>query len=493
MPKNPLEQIRELLEQVGQDAEEKIESWLQMDSPKACREFEMAAAALGRKVQDGMTAVVLQERLGDPEFQAKTSAAARSVGKYRHGGQRSVEVSLLGGSSVVVDVDYLKPDRRGLPGPRRRSGKRGKGGSGLYPALVALGVIFGTTPALAAEVCNQVTESDSFRAGLAALSRHGINLGHKRTHKLVNDIGQRANEERHKWLKQVSKPENGPLAGKRVVVATDGGRLRERKPRRRGPVPKGRSRRRFDAPWRETKMLVIYTIDDQGRVENEFRPVYDGTLGDCEVLYTMLGAYLEALGAHAARELIVVGDGAEWIWNRTDALRKRLGLQPEQLIEVIDWYHAVEALDEVAKIPAKWSSKKRKQWMGKVKKLLYAGDIDALVEFIQKLAQGRRRKAVNSHVGYFRDNSQRMQYATFKKKNVPLGSGAVESMIRRVVNLRLKGNAKFWLAPNAEGMILFRSYLKAERLDDLLDWSFATIASWWPPAKAAAPSTPLAT
>ena len=85
-----------------------------------------------------------------------------------------------------------------------------------------------------------------------------------------------------------------------------------------------------------------------------------------------------------------------------------------------------------------------------------------------------------------------MQYASFKAINAPCGSGAVESMIRRVVNLRMKGNAKFWLAENAEIMLLLRSYLKAGRFDDLLDWSLAANASWWPPAIATAPVAPVA-
>lgn len=238
-------------------------------------------------------------------------------------------------------------------------------------------------------------------------------------------------------------------------------------------------------------MLVIYTIDEKGEVENEFRPVYDGTLGDCDEVFQMVGAYLEALGARDARELCVVGDGAEWLWNRTDALRERLGLRPEQMVEVIDWYHAVEVLHHIATIPAKWSSKRRAHWVTKAKKHLGTGDIDGLVQLIATLAKGRRAKAVRKHIGYFARNRKRMQYAAFKRACAPCGSGAVESMVRRVVNLRLKGNARFWLKDNAESMLLLRSYLKADRIDDLLDWFYARVASWWPPAVAAAPAAPV--
>ena len=79
-----------------------------------------------------------------------------------------------------------------------------------------------------------------------------------------------------------------------------------------------------------------------------------------------------------------------------------------------------------------------------------------------------------------------MQYASLKKAQRPCGSGAVESMVRRVINMRMKSNGAFWLEDNAEGMILLRSYLKAQRFDDLLDWSSAKAAAWWPENSAAA-------
>ena len=72
-----------------------------------------------------------------------------------------------------------------------------------------------------------------------------------------------------------------------------------------------------------------------------------------------------------------------------------------------------------------------------------------------------------------------MQYRSFVARHIPRGSGAIESAVRRIVNLRLKSNAKFWKKSNAEGMILLRSYLKAGRFDDLVDWSISRSASWW--------------
>ena len=393
-------------------------------------------------------------------------------------------VTLLGGKKVRLEVEYLKPNRR-KSRKKRRNGNRGKGGTGLYPVLAALGIWFGVTPALAGEVSRQVTDSDSVRTGRSALARRGIVIGHQRTLRIVNKTSQRATQQRQRWLESARKAEarSGPLAHRRVVVAIDGGRLRERRPARNGRRRAKTGHRSYDTPWREPKQLVIYVINSRtGAVERSFCPVYDATLGDCNDIFDMLAGYLKALGAHEASRLIVVGDGAKWVWERAQALAEKLGLPKHKLVEAVDWYHAVETLHTIADVPKRWSKAQRDSWIKRAKNALHKGNTDRVAEMIDELAVGRRAKEAGKHRDYFVRNHHRMQYATFKKKHLPLGSGAVESAVRRVINQRLKACGTFWLEDNAEGMLLLRSYLKCGRFDDLIDWSLATEAMWWPPA-----------
>jgi len=90
-----------------------------------------------------------------------------------------------------------------------------------------------------------------------------------------------------------------------------------------------------------------------------------------------------------------------------------------------------------------------------------------IVAEINKLARGRRAKSIQSHVNYFKGNADRMQYRSFRVLKLPIGSGVVESAIRRVINLRLKSPGKFWLHDNAEAVLHLRSYLKAGHWDQL--------------------------
>jgi hypothetical protein len=212
--------------------------------------MEQAIAGATRALSDQLTAHVLGHIVADPALQAQASAAARQAGRYRSRGKREVEVTLLGGGHVRLLVEYLKPDQRQSKG--RKKSKRGKGGSGLYPVLAVLGISLGVTPALVAEVCAQATDSDSLRAAKAALARRGIELGLRRSQRIVNQFSGRAVQQREQWLEQMrTQPaQAGPLRGKRIVVSMDGGRLRERRSSGRGRRRQATGRRRYDAPWR---------------------------------------------------------------------------------------------------------------------------------------------------------------------------------------------------------------------------------------------------
>jgi hypothetical protein len=66
-----------------------------------------------------------------------------------------------------------------------------------------------------------------------------------------------------------------------------------------------------------------------------------------------------------------------------------------------------------------------------------------------------------------------MQNDLVSAAGLPIGSGAMESAIRRVVNLRLKGASIYWLRENAEAMLLLRSFYKSGRWNMLRKLSFS--------------------
>lgn len=387
----------------------------------------------------------------------------------RHQGTRKTPVRFLSGVQLTIPTPYLSEDRRKLPGRRRGVGRRGKTGTGVYPALMLLGVIAQASPALASEVAKQTVRTASFEEAHEALSERGIRLNRKTVRQLALTVGGEALKQRQA---RVVAAENGEqfsdeFAGKRVVFSTDGGRIRMREGGKRGPKGK-KGRRRFRTPWREPKLVVAYIIDDEGKKVRSAVPLYDGTLGNADAAFKILLAELKLRGAQAAKEIVLTADGARWIWNRADELAKGLGLTPNQIVKVADFYHAVEHLTKIADLCASWSPAKRKQWVRRMRRHLKAGQLDAVLQATRDLCRGRNAKKIRVEVNYFATRRDFMRYDEFKARGIPLGSGAVESAIRRVVNLRLKGPSMFWRGPNAERMLHLRCYLKAGRWNELM-------------------------
>ena len=121
----------------------------------------------------------------------------------------------------------------------------------------------------------------------------------------------------------------------------------------------------------------------------------------------------------------------------------------------------MEHLGTVAALRKSWSAKERKAWIGKQRRLLLKGQVKQVVKAVQAVCRGRKSKAIATERDYFAQNRQRMAYSTLKALGLPIGSGAIESAVRRVINLRLKGPCIFWYRENAEKMLMLRSYYKA--------------------------------
>jgi hypothetical protein len=91
------------------------------------------------------------------------------------------------------------------------------------------------------------------------------------------------------------------------------------------------------------------------------------------------------------------------------------------------------------------------------------GEVAQVMTAVRDLCRGRHSKAIRKHRAYFIKHQHRMAYAQLLALKLPIGSGAIDSAVRRVVNLRLKGPSLFWCRASAEARLLWRSYYKAGR------------------------------
>ncbi len=313
------------------------------------------------------------------------------------------------------------------------------------------------TPAFASEVSLLAAMLGSLDEAQAVLADRGVELDTKTVRTIAYRYAARARLEQ-----QVDHAAfEDSVAGRRVVISSDGGRIRLRETKR-GPKTK-KGRRRYTGAWREPKVLIVYVVDAEGKREASFAPFIDATLKGPDVVFALLRTYLQRLAITQADHVLFIADGAPWIWKRVPLLVHALGLATAQVHELLDFYHAVQHLGQVAALRKDWSAKARRLWHTQQRRLLLRGEVEQVIAAVRAICRGRNSKAIRTHREYFIKNQSRMAYAKLMAMKLPIGSGAIESTVRRVVNLRLKGPSIFWCRASAEAILLLRSYYKAGR------------------------------
>jgi len=308
----------------------------------------------------------------------------------------------------------------------------------------------------------------SFQEASQVLKERGLKIDAKKIQEITKRYAQRIKIERQNQEIEITET----VAGCRVIISTDGGRIRIRKNKRGPKTKKGRSR--YTTKWKEPKLLIIYTVNEKGEKERCFYPFIEGTMKGPDAIFGLIKFYLLKLDITKADKILFVADGARWIWNRVPELVKELGLSPGQFYSLLDFYHAVEHLTKVADLKKGWKASERKKWIKKHRRLLLQGKVKEVISSVLSICRGRKSKKLLRERDYFVRNQKRMRYDVIAAIGLPIGSGAMESAIRRVVNLRLKGASIYWLIDTAEAMLLLRSFYKSGRWNMLKNQTFST-------------------
>jgi len=320
-----------------------------------------------------------------------------------------------------------------------------------------MSIFDGCSPKLASDVSEACAALCSLKEAQDMLAARGCSLDFKTIRNIVKRFAARAR----------FNQENGgcadamlDVADCRVVISVDGGRVRIRKNKKGAKTKKGR--KRYTADWREPKLFIIYVVGKDGRMDRKICPIMDASLNGPDSIFALLSFYLQRMNLGRASEVVFVADGARWIWDRAVPLLSGHGLKPEQIHFVLDFYHAVEHLSDLLELK-KWPQAERKNTLKKHRQLLLQGEADKVCDFVKSITKNSKSKEVVRERNYFLKNKDKMCYGQIAKMKLPIGSGAVESAIRRVINLRLKGPGIFWHEDTANEMLMLRCYYKAGR------------------------------
>jgi hypothetical protein len=231
------------------------------------------------------------------------------------------------------------------------------------------------------------------------------------------------------------------------------------------------------AHTREVKLGCVFT---QTTWDLEGYPIrapdsttYTGAVETAEEFGRRLYQEAGKRGWGRAQKQVVVGDGAEWIWNLA-------ALHFAGAIEIVDLYHARQHLWDLARSLYPQDEGKRKDWM-KVhqKRLLDKGKIEKLVGALRSIQSQNSEMAtkLRTEADYFQRNAQRMRYPQFRRQHLFVGSGVIEAGCKTVVASRLKRSGMFWTVRGANAILALRCSLLNGRFEDYWEDRQAAMAA----------------
>jgi len=207
------------------------------------------------------------------------------------------------------------------------------------------------------------------------------------------------------------------------------------------------------AKTREAKLGCIFTqttTDDKGDpVRDKNSTSYFGAIEPAEKFGERLYANTILRGMESAEQLVVIGDGAKWIWNLAS-------LHFPDAAQIVDLYHAKEHVWKIIKLLCS-DPDKQAELKSKCFKTLESGKVLELVRDIKAHpAAAAIADDIASETAYFIENADRMQYAMFKEKGWFVGSGVIEAGCKTVIGSRCKQSGMFWSLRGANAIIALR-------------------------------------
>lgn len=228
-----------------------------------------------------------------------------------------------------------------------------------------------------------------------------------------------------------------------VIVEMDGGMV----PLVESAVSCSDRRKGKKLHWKEAKLCLAHP-------QGSKTLAYGGTLqGDVRAAGQQLAACAARAGFGVGTEVHAVGDGAPWIADQVD---DQFGAQGRYLL---DFYHVCDYLGAAAKSIVS-DAAQQQGWMEEQKERLKTQRAGELLLILHRHLEGEEVKDSDAPVRqchrYLSQRREQLHYQEALARELPIGSGEIESAHRYIVQQRLKRPGAWWQAANAEHMLALR-------------------------------------
>jgi hypothetical protein len=331
---------------------------------------------------------------------------------------------------------------------------------GHYPADDALGVEGSATPALARLMCLVGADEPGYERAERHLKEvGGMEVSGRQIQRMVQRVGGDAQA----WQQREAQP--GDCTAAIMYVSGDGTGVRMRKEElqgRRGKQADG------SANTRQAYLGCVFTQhrrDEKGHPVRDWESTtYVSSFGAIDEFGPCLRQEAIRRGMGKVPQTVLLIDGA-------CGLEKMGQINFKDAIQIVDFYHALEHAGKVGEALLGKEHPERKRHQSRWAKGLLKNGVEKLIAEAREQCAGKSNaQAVEKELGYFLNNISRMQYGTFRKRGLFIGSGVVEAGCKTIIGSRCKQSGMFWSEFGAEKVLALRCISSSRRLGDF--WKY---------------------
>lgn len=214
--------------------------------------------------------------------------------------------------------------------------------------------------------------------------------------------------------------------------------------------------------WKENKLGIFFSEDDIYKRKNKSNVInhkeFVSYLGNVDTFRILLFAKAVELEYWKYKNIVFISDGATWLRNMISELF------PEA-IQILDKYHLIENIYEYAKYIFNDDTKKVEKFKDKIIGYCYSNEYDLIVKQLNKYKDIVIPKTICNLPVYLENNKDKIKYFLYEHNGWFVGSGAIESSNKSVVQLRLKQAGMRWGVDGANYIIALRCMVESNNWD----------------------------
>ncbi|MFC2046553.1 ISKra4 family transposase [Chloroflexota bacterium] len=303
----------------------------------------------------------------------------------------------------------------------------------------------------------------------------GVELSHNRVRGATEDMGHTLAQAEDELVQRVfasetsglpERPKEGP---KRLYVSADGTCVRCKATEEEGEAgtEPAADQESLGHVWREAKVAALYETEEVTTARKPDETVlkakeieYYADISDAQHFARLVWLKAYERGVSHAEEVVLLGDGAQWIW-------LRLGMLFPEAIQILDWYHAKDYLIQVAQAVFGPGTQPGIAWLKRALDLLWDGKVQQVIQDLETLQQAHPQiEAIQDTITYYTNNQCRMNYPAYRERGLQIGSGTIESGCKRVAKARLDQAGMTWTVEGARAVLKARAAYLSRQWDD---------------------------